>query len=76
MWDWVFPEIERGESSAVAKEFVHPHRLLLQRDSEGETAHPHLDTRLRDTPDSATVRKFPQVVVDIFTTHTHTTANK
>ncbi|XP_062389003.1 disintegrin and metalloproteinase domain-containing protein 11-like isoform X1 [Sardina pilchardus] len=54
VWDWVFPEKERGESNSVAEEFVHPHRLLLQRDSEGETAHPRLDTRLRDTPDSAT----------------------
>ncbi|KAL2100824.1 hypothetical protein ACEWY4_002585 [Coilia grayii] len=54
VWDWVFPEKERGENSAVPEEFVQPHRLLLQRDSDGETAHPRLDTRLRDTPDGPT----------------------
>lgn len=80
VWDWVFPEKERGESSAVAEEFVRPHRLLLQRYSEGETANPQLDTRLRDIPDIATVRKLPEVVAEIFTwlvrCNTHTNADE
>lgn len=54
VWDWVFPERERWESSVVAEEFVYPHRLMLQRDSDGETVHPHIDTRLRDTQDNGT----------------------
>ncbi|XP_063040940.1 disintegrin and metalloproteinase domain-containing protein 11 isoform X2 [Engraulis encrasicolus] len=54
VWDWVFPEKERGENSAAPEELVQPRRLLLQRDSDGEAAHPRLDTHLRDTPDGPT----------------------
>ncbi|XP_071248421.1 disintegrin and metalloproteinase domain-containing protein 11-like isoform X3 [Salvelinus alpinus] len=51
-WEWQ-PSEEQGDRGPAVEEVTQPKRLLQQIDSEGELAHRHLDTRVKNHTEGA-----------------------
>lgn len=59
MWDWFAPPGgPGGGDTAAADEVTRPRRLVQQIESEEETAHRHLDTRVKNSTADTLVSYF------------------